>query len=145
MDNPKDKKKSSDKAATPTNKEGSDMTPAEQKQFEEWKAFAKGVKLSKNDEATLELATSTLIDAVMNNLTRSLTILYGLYMRNYKFIDAGCLERADIGLSEVRKNPKNVGKYSLKAMKDKLEFDFSHYYYGCEIKISFKNKLKIFG
>lgn len=114
------------------------------KQFEEWKEMCKNIKLSKTDEATLNLATSTLIDVIMNKAANSLAIFYGVFQRNYKIPDSAHLEKKDIGLSEVHNKNKEVGKCSMKATKDNLEFCFTHYYMGCDITISYKNKLKIF-
>lgn len=141
-----EQRNSSDKPATPTDKALSEQQKEleEQKQFEEWKAFAQKVKLSKNDEATLDLATKALINAALNDVAKSLSVLHGLYNRNYKFNGVSVLEKNNIELSEVRTKKKTVAKYNMKAMKNKLEYTFSHYYMGCDITISYKNKLKIF-
>lgn len=133
-------KKVSDKPATPTDKEASDMTAAQRKEFEEWKAFASSIKLSKSDASIINMASNALVDAISNKAYNSLMILFNTYQRIYKFGEVGSIKIENWELTETSKARTKVGEFSMTIDNEKCKMLFK--LFGADIEVIYNQKCK---
>lgn len=117
-------------------KKKKDMTAEERQLYEEWTAKCKATKLSKSDQAILDMAFSGIINAIPMKLENALLILYSTYNRIYHFIDVGCIHYRSVELTEATKKARRVGEYDMEVCKNQCKFTFR--LMGCEIKVTYK-------
>lgn len=135
-----EQRNSSDKSATPTEKEGSDMTPAQRKEFEEWKAFVSSIKLSKSDAEIMNMATNAIVDAISCKAYNSLMILFNTYQRIYKFREVGSIKIENWELTETSKAKTKVGEFSMRINNEKCKMLFK--LFGADIEVIYNQKCK---
>lgn len=115
------------------------MELEQDKQFEEWKAFAKSIELSKSDSAIIEMASNAMIDAISNKAYNSLMILFNTYNRIYKFGDIGSITKNG-QIVQATKSKKKVGEYSMTLNNEKCKLLFN--LFGVDMEVVYKQKFK---